>query len=182
VILGHGPVVAQHRARSDQPSKLLWPGGVAREQRIEAPQPCRCERRTRARAAQLAFEALAVDPERLGRSDHQRSVRPECRVRKDIEEGTHDQFVLCVRTVADPLEHQALALQDGTGQPEVLDRIEIPCPGMDRLDQVGCDDVVLLRGEHQVVAPVVYAEPHVRPAQHVVIDVAKPVRAAHHRL
>ena len=92
-------------------------------------------------------------------------------MRKDLDEGAHDQLVFDRRAQADPLQHDAVLAERVADQREVLLRIHEAGAGVPRLDDVGGDDVEAPIGQRQVVAPVVDADVDVRTVEQIVIDV-----------
>ena len=107
----------------------------------------------------------------------QRSTFPHRGLRKRFHERAHEQLVLRLRPMTDPLQHDPIVIEDAPREPEVLDRVEQSGAGVNRLDDVRRQHVVAVPRRQQVVASVVDAKPHVRLAQHVVVRVREVRRA-----
>src|SRR5205814_7831302 len=124
-----------------------------------------------ARHLQLPLEVATPETERLDGADKQRAVFPCGRLRKDAQKSTGDGFVFRIRA-RDPLQDDTAGLEHTANDPEILRRIEIAGTGIDRMNDVGRDDVVLATGQQHVISAVIDAQVNVWAGEDIVTDAA----------
>ena len=88
------------------------PGDVLRHQVVERAEPDGVERRTRRGRLPVRLEGGPADRQWPFAAHEQRSTFPHRGVRKCFHERAHEQLVLRLRPMTDPLQHDPIVIED----------------------------------------------------------------------
>ena len=166
-------IVTQHHAWPHERAHRLGAAGVPLPQVVKRRQ-ARCgEGVARLRIAQLGLEFFAVELQRFEGADHQAAIEPQRGIRKDLEKGPHDEQVVGPFALADPLHRDAAGLERLPDELEVFLRIQAAGARMNRLNDVGGDDIETFPRQQQKVPSIVDAHAHVGTIEDVVVDVGE---------
>ena len=134
-------IVGQHEATADEPPQVVRAGRVPRSKHVELRQADFVQRRCRTRVATFRDKQLLAQPEWLRAADHEVAVEPQRGMREHVEKRPHDQSILRLWPMPNPLLGQPVLAQRVSYEREVLARIHIPGAGVNRLNDIGRNHV-----------------------------------------
>ncbi len=128
MVLDAWPIIGEERPVTDERTHGVAVSTERAHERVKAVELHIGQGRLRHRIGELPGKRLTRQRQRLRRADHQRAPVPQRGMGKDVQERPHDQSILHLGTLPNPLQQDTALGKRLPGEGEILPRVQHPAP------------------------------------------------------